>query len=105
MFICRTERKCNLSLLTELCNSVQLTTDSRVSVVQLAVEEAQKGAFFNQGQACTAASRIFVEDEVYEEFVRLSVESAKRIVSGDPMDPRTTHGPQVSDLLPTLALF
>ncbi|KAL2089001.1 hypothetical protein ACEWY4_015900 [Coilia grayii] len=65
------------------------------SDLQLAVEEAQKGAFFNAGQACTAASRVFVQDEVYEEFVRLSVESAKRIVSGDPMDPRTTHGPQI----------
>ncbi|XP_041918301.1 aldehyde dehydrogenase family 1 member A3 [Alosa sapidissima] len=65
------------------------------SDLQLAVEEAQKGAFFNQGQACTAASRVFVEDKVYDEFVRLSVEAAKRIVSGDPMDPLTTHGPQI----------
>lgn len=63
--------------------------------VQLAVQEAQKGAFYNQGQCCTAASRVFVEECVYDEFVRLSVESAKRIVAGDPMDPRTTHGPQV----------
>lgn len=66
-----------------------------VCAVQLAVQEAQKGAFYNQGQCCTAASRVFVEESVYDEFVSLSVESAKRIVAGDPMDPRTTHGPQV----------
>ncbi|XP_017334537.1 aldehyde dehydrogenase family 1 member A3 [Ictalurus punctatus] len=66
------------------------------SDLQLAVQEAQKGAFYNQGQCCTAASRVFVEECVYDEFVRLSVESAKRIVAGDPMDPRTTHGPQIS---------
>ncbi|XP_048829090.1 aldehyde dehydrogenase family 1 member A3-like [Brienomyrus brachyistius] len=63
--------------------------------LQKAVEEAQQGAFFNQGQCCTAASRIFVQEDVYQEFVRLSVERAKRVVPGDPMDPRTSHGPQI----------
>uniref|UniRef100_A0AAY4E9X9 Aldehyde dehydrogenase domain-containing protein n=1 Tax=Denticeps clupeoides TaxID=299321 RepID=A0AAY4E9X9_9TELE len=66
------------------------------SDLQLAVEEAQKGAFYNQGQCCTAASRVFVEDEIYDKFVRLSVESANRVVTGDPMDPRTSHGPQIN---------
>ncbi|XP_071000131.1 retinaldehyde dehydrogenase 3-like [Oncorhynchus clarkii lewisi] len=65
------------------------------SDLQLAVEETQNGAFFNQGQCCTAASRVFVEEQVYEEFVRRSVESAKSIVIGDPLDPRTSHGPQI----------
>uniref|UniRef100_A0AAR2KEG6 Aldehyde dehydrogenase 1 family, member A3 n=1 Tax=Pygocentrus nattereri TaxID=42514 RepID=A0AAR2KEG6_PYGNA len=65
------------------------------SDLQLAVQEAQKGAFYNQGQCCTAASRVFVEESVYDEFVRLSVESAKKIVAGDPMDPQTSHGPQI----------
>lgn len=72
--------------------------------MQLAVEETQKGAFFNQGQCCTAASRVFVEEQIYEEFVRRSVESAKSIVIGDPLDPRTSHGPQVS-LLSSSPLF
>uniref|UniRef100_A0A9J8DGT6 Aldehyde dehydrogenase 1 family, member A3 n=1 Tax=Cyprinus carpio carpio TaxID=630221 RepID=A0A9J8DGT6_CYPCA len=65
------------------------------SDLQSAVEETQKGAFFNQGQACTAASRIYVEEPVYDEFVRLSVERAKNIVIGDPLEPRTSHGPQI----------
>lgn len=63
--------------------------------VQLAVEETQKGAFYNQGQCCTAASRVFVEESIYEEFVQRSVEEAKKIVIGDPLDPQTSHGPQV----------
>ncbi|XP_048886820.1 aldehyde dehydrogenase family 1 member A3 [Brienomyrus brachyistius] len=63
--------------------------------LRLAVEEVQRGAFFNQGQCCTAASRIFVQEQVYEEFVRLSMESAERVLAGDPMDPRTAHGPQI----------
>eukprot|EP00069_Balaena_mysticetus_P012459 bmy_07708T0 len=45
-----------------------------------AVEQAHQGVFFNQGQCCTAGSRIFVEESIYEEFVRRSVERAKRRV-------------------------
>lgn len=72
------------------------------SAVQLAVEETQKGAFYNQGQCCTAASRVFVEDSIYQEFVQRSIEEAKKIVIGDPLDPQTSHGPQVG---PTVSLW
>ncbi|KAM9318936.1 retinaldehyde dehydrogenase 3 isoform 3-T3 [Pholidichthys leucotaenia] len=63
--------------------------------LQMAVEETQKGAFYNQGQCCTAASRVFVEESIYEEFVRRSIDHAKKIVIGDPLDPQTSHGPQI----------
>uniref|UniRef100_A0A672G4P1 Retinaldehyde dehydrogenase 3 n=1 Tax=Salarias fasciatus TaxID=181472 RepID=A0A672G4P1_SALFA len=63
--------------------------------LQMAVEETQKGAFYNQGQCCTAASRVFVEESIHDEFVRRSVENAKKVVIGDPLDPRTSHGPQI----------
>uniref|UniRef100_A0A3Q1GV23 Aldehyde dehydrogenase 1 family, member A3 n=1 Tax=Acanthochromis polyacanthus TaxID=80966 RepID=A0A3Q1GV23_9TELE len=63
--------------------------------LQTAVEEIQKGAFYNQGQCCTAASRVFVEETIYEEFVHRSIENAKKIVIGDPLDPQTSHGPQI----------
>uniref|UniRef100_A0A7N6FBR6 Aldehyde dehydrogenase domain-containing protein n=1 Tax=Anabas testudineus TaxID=64144 RepID=A0A7N6FBR6_ANATE len=63
--------------------------------LQMAVKETQKGAFYNQGQCCTAASRVFVEESIYEEFVRCSVENAKKIVIGDPLDPQTSQGPQI----------
>ncbi|XP_008308658.1 retinaldehyde dehydrogenase 3 [Cynoglossus semilaevis] len=63
--------------------------------LQTAVEEIQKGSFYNQGQCCTAASRVFVQESIYEEFVQRSKENAKKIVVGDPLDPRTSHGPQI----------
>ena len=63
--------------------------------VDLAVEQAHQGVFFNAGQCCTAGSRIFVEEPIYEEFVRRSVERAKRVVVGSPSDPTTEQGPQV----------
>uniref|UniRef100_A0AC11DYQ1 Aldehyde dehydrogenase 1 family member A3 n=1 Tax=Ovis aries TaxID=9940 RepID=A0AC11DYQ1_SHEEP len=63
--------------------------------LSLAVACAHQGVFFNQGQCCTAASRVFVEEQVYEEFVRQSVEYAKKRPVGDPFDVRTEQGPQI----------
>lgn len=63
--------------------------------VELAVEQAHQGVFFNAGQCCTAGSRIFVEESIYEEFVRRSVERAKRRTVGSPFDPTAEQGPQV----------
>ncbi|XP_032906431.1 aldehyde dehydrogenase family 1 member A3 [Amblyraja radiata] len=61
----------------------------------LAVDCASQGAFFNQGQCCTAAARIFVEEPVYKEFVQRSVDRVKRRVVGNPFDPKTEQGPQI----------
>lgn len=66
-------------------------------IVDYAVEQAHQGVFFNQGQCCTAGSRIYVEEAIYEEFVRRSVERAKRRVVGSPFDPTTEQGPQVNN--------
>lgn len=59
------------------------------------MEQAHQGVFFNQGQCCTAGSRIYVEEPIYDEFVQRSVERAKRRVVGSPFDPTTEQGPQV----------
>nr|AAL26232.1 aldehyde dehydrogenase 1A2 [Danio rerio] len=64
---------------------------------ELALEQAHQGVFFNNGQCCTAGSRIFVEEPIYDEFVRRSVERAQRRKVGNPFDPTTEHGPQVSE--------
>uniref|UniRef100_A0A671P4Z1 aldehyde dehydrogenase (NAD(+)) n=1 Tax=Sinocyclocheilus anshuiensis TaxID=1608454 RepID=A0A671P4Z1_9TELE len=63
---------------------------------ELAVEQAHQGVFFNNGQCCTAGSRIFVEETIYDEFVRRSVERARRRTVGNPFDPTAEQGPQVS---------
>ncbi|XP_003472330.2 aldehyde dehydrogenase 1A1-like [Cavia porcellus] len=60
-----------------------------------AVEYAHMGVFFHQGQACIAASRLFVEESIYDEFVRKSVERAKKYVFGNPLNPGVNHGPQI----------
>jgi len=62
-----------------------------------AVKIAQMGLFFNQGQVCTASSRIFVSDKIYDNFVKKAVESSKNIKVGDPKLADTFQGPQVSN--------
>jgi aldehyde dehydrogenase (NAD+) len=61
-----------------------------------AVEGAYFGLFFNQGQCCCAGSRLFVEDRIHDQFVERLVKKAKAQKVGDPFDPDTTQGPQVS---------
>ncbi|XP_060927451.1 aldehyde dehydrogenase, cytosolic 2-like isoform X2 [Limanda limanda] len=63
--------------------------------LEYAVEQAHSGLFFNQGQCCLAGSRVFVEEPIYEEFVRRSVEKATSKVLGNPLLPGVDHGPQI----------
>ncbi|HEY1377675.1 MAG TPA: aldehyde dehydrogenase family protein [Gemmataceae bacterium] len=61
-----------------------------------AIEGAYFGLFFNQGQCCCAGSRLFVEEKVHDQLVDRLMEKAKQQKLGDPFDPATTQGPQVS---------
>ncbi len=60
-----------------------------------AVEIAHQGLFFNMGQCCCAASRLMVEESVYDEFVAKSVARAQKRTVGDPFDVNNEQGPQV----------
>jgi aldehyde dehydrogenase (NAD+) len=61
-----------------------------------AVEGAYFGLFFNQGQCCCAGSRLFVEERVHDQLVERLVARARAQKVGDPFQPDTTQGPQVS---------
>ena len=52
--------------------------------------------FSNNGERCTAGSRILVQRGVYAEFAARFVERAKRLVVGDPLDEKTIVGPMIS---------
>lgn len=51
--------------------------------------------FMNQGQMCTAGSRLLVEDAIYERFVSKLVERAKTLKIGDASDFQTEFGPVI----------
>jgi acyl-CoA reductase-like NAD-dependent aldehyde dehydrogenase len=61
-----------------------------------AVRGALEGAFFNQGEACTAASRLLVEEPVHDEFVARLAGGVERLQVGDGRDPATHVGPLIS---------
>jgi len=63
-----------------------------------AIEGSHFALFFNQGQACCAGSRLFVEDKIYDEFVDKSVDRASRRTVGDPFDAGTEQGPQIDGI-------
>jgi aldehyde dehydrogenase (NAD+) len=65
--------------------------------IDAAVAGAHVGLFLNQGQCCCAGSRIFVEEEVYDEFVAKSVAEAKKRTVGPGYAEGSMQGPQVRD--------
>lgn len=52
--------------------------------------------FSNNGERCTAGSRILVQQSIYADFVQKFTERARRISVGDPLDETTTVGPMIS---------
>ena len=52
--------------------------------------------FSNNGERCTAGSRILVQQSIYADFAQKFAERAKRIVVGDPRDEKTVIGPMIS---------
>lgn len=60
--------------------------------LEKAAELAVQGATKNSGQRCTAVKRILVVEKVADEFSKLVLAKAKKLKSGDPMDPATDIG-------------
>jgi betaine-aldehyde dehydrogenase len=63
---------------------------------EASIDGALFGVFINQGEVCSAGSRILVEKKIYSKFVEAMAEKAKTIRIGAPMDRATKLGPVVS---------
>jgi aldehyde dehydrogenase (NAD+) len=64
--------------------------------LDLAVKNAVHGLFFNMGQNCSAGSRIYVEEPIYDQFLQKAVQVVKSRKIGDPLKDDTEHGPQTT---------
>jgi betaine-aldehyde dehydrogenase len=64
--------------------------------LEAAAEGAIVGAYANCGQDCTAATRIYVHEDVRDAFLERFLHKVDRLVVGDPMDESTNLGPLVS---------
>jgi betaine-aldehyde dehydrogenase len=60
-------------------------------------EGAVVGGFVNSGQDCTAATRVYVHESLYDKFIEKLVEKVKKIRIGDPLKRETDMGPLVSE--------
>jgi betaine-aldehyde dehydrogenase len=63
---------------------------------EAAIDGALFGVFINQGEVCSAGSRILVQKSIYQKFVDAMVERSKKIKLGAPLDRDTKMGPLVS---------
>jgi betaine-aldehyde dehydrogenase len=63
---------------------------------EAAIDGALFGVFINQGEVCSAGSRILVEKPIYSKFVEAMSAKAKTIRLGPPLDRETKMGPLVS---------
>jgi len=59
-------------------------------------EAAAEAIFFNQGQVCTAGSRLYVHEKIYDDLMAELVDRARSLVVGVGQDPATQMGPLVS---------
>jgi gamma-glutamyl-gamma-aminobutyraldehyde dehydrogenase len=60
--------------------------------LDLAAEKAAFGIFFNQGEVCSANSRLYVQRSIKDEFIERLLEKAKAWMPGDPLDPASPAG-------------
>ncbi|OGX51515.1 MAG: hypothetical protein A2321_00420, partial [Omnitrophica WOR_2 bacterium RIFOXYB2_FULL_45_11] len=64
--------------------------------LELSVNGSLCSIFLNQGQMCTAMSRILVEDDIYDKFIEEFTAKVKKIKLGDGLDYETQMGPLIS---------
>lgn len=60
--------------------------------IDQAVEGVQIGILFNQGQVCCAGSRVFVQDGIYDEFLKRLKKAFEMVKIGNPLDMNTQLG-------------
>ncbi|XP_053576821.1 cytosolic 10-formyltetrahydrofolate dehydrogenase [Bombina bombina] len=59
-----------------------------------AIRMGMSAVFFNKGENCIAAGRLFLEESIHDEFVQRVMDEVKKMKIGDPLDRSTDHGPQ-----------
>ncbi len=60
--------------------------------LDLAAEKAAFGIFFNQGEVCSANSRLYVQRSIRDEFIERLLAKARNWMPGDPLDPASRAG-------------
>ena len=64
--------------------------------IDRAVRTVSSAIFLNTGECCEAGSRLFIHDDVADEFLEKLVDAAESMTMGDPLDEGTDLGPKIS---------
>jgi len=67
------------------------------SDIDAAVDGSLYGIFYNTGQSCEARSRLFVQEDIYDEFMEKFLARAEQLKVGDPFDEKTHMGAVISE--------
>lgn len=73
------------------------TIVTRNADLSKAVEGVARSAFGFTGQKCSACSRVYVEEPVYDEFIERLTARTRELVVGDPADRETYVGPVIDE--------
>ena len=73
-------------------NIVHLDAD-----LDLAVRECAGGGFSNTGQSCNSVQRLYVHEQIADEFIDRLTDAARALRTGDPLDPATDIGTLVDE--------
>ena len=65
------------------------------ALLENAVENLVDGSFFNSGQSCCGIERIYVDKDIYQNFLELFISATYKYKLGNPLDENTTIGPVV----------
>ena len=64
--------------------------------ISLAVKTSINQRFATAGQRCTSSKKLFIHTSIYDSFKEKLLEETKKLVIGNPMDPKTFIGPVVN---------
>jgi aldehyde dehydrogenase (NAD+) len=65
--------------------------------IETAVDVTMLAMFYNTGECCAAGTRLFVHEDIKEEFLDGFVDAARSLTMGDPLNEDTDLGPKVTD--------
>lgn len=68
-----------------------------VADIKATAEDVVDGAIFNTGQSCCSIERVYVDEAIYDEFVKQVSDVVKAYKVGDPLSPDTQIGPLISE--------
>lgn len=67
------------------------------AAIEEAIDAVVFGVYFNMGECCNSGSRIIVQNEIADEFVKRVYEKAKKVKVGDPLNPEVKLGAIINE--------